>query len=90
MLLLTTAVYSPNGAISLTQTFNRILLYVCNGRYLGFKKQKQGIEEESCLSQPFKEHLTRVRHERDVAIVSALDLAVRLLGSSNDHVLLLL
>ena len=48
----TTAAYGPNGAISLTQTFNRILFYACNGRDLGYKKQKTGIGEESCLPQP--------------------------------------
>ena len=42
VLLLTTVTYGPNGAISLTQTFNRILFYVCNGRYFGVQKAKNG------------------------------------------------
>ena len=33
---------SPNGAISLTQTFNRILFCVCNGRYFEVRKAKNG------------------------------------------------
>ena len=40
VLPLTTAAYGPNGAISLTQTFNRILFYVYNGRYFGVQKAK--------------------------------------------------
>ena len=43
VLPLTTAAYGPNGAMSLTQTFDRILFNVCNGRYLGYKKIKTGI-----------------------------------------------
>ena len=27
--------YGPNGAILLTQTFNRISFYICDGRYFG-------------------------------------------------------
>ena len=36
------AANDPNGAIPLTQTFNRILLYVCNGRYFGVQQAKNG------------------------------------------------
>ena len=36
------AANGPNGSISLTQTFNRILFYVCNGRYFGVQKAKNG------------------------------------------------
>ena len=32
----------PNDAISLTQTFNRNLFYVCNGRYFGVHKANNG------------------------------------------------
>ena len=32
----------PNGTISLTQTFNRILFHVCNGGYFGVQKAKKG------------------------------------------------
>ena len=39
---LTTAAYGPNSAIPLTQTCNRILFYVCNGRYFGIQKAKNG------------------------------------------------
>ena len=31
-----------NGVISLTQTFNRILFYVRNGRYFGIQKTQNG------------------------------------------------
>ena len=36
--LLRIAAYGPNSAISLTQTFNRILFHVCNGRDFGVQK----------------------------------------------------
>ena len=42
VLPLTRAAYDPNSAISLTQTFNRILLYACNGRYFEVQKAKNG------------------------------------------------
>ena len=32
----------PNGTISLTQIFNRILFHVCNGGYFGVQKAKNG------------------------------------------------
>ena len=35
------AANGPNSAISLTtQTFNRVIFYVCNGRYFGVQKAK--------------------------------------------------
>ena len=34
------AANGPNGAISLTQKFNRILFYVFNGRYFEVQKEK--------------------------------------------------
>ena len=42
VLPLTTAAYGPNSAISLTQTFNRILFLACNGRDFGVQKGKNG------------------------------------------------
>ena len=36
------AANGPNGAISLTQVFNRILFYVCNGRYKAKKNGNRG------------------------------------------------
>ena len=42
VLPLTTAAYDPNSAISLTQTFDRILFFACNGRYLGVQEAKNG------------------------------------------------
>ena len=42
VLPLTTAAYGPNSAISLTQTFNHILFYICNGRDFGVQKTKNG------------------------------------------------
>ena len=42
VLPLTPAECDPNGAILLTQTWNRILFFVCNGRYFGVKKAKNG------------------------------------------------
>ena len=52
-LLLITNAYDPNCALSLTQTFNRILFYVCNGRYLifwGTKSKKRGSENNRVYS----------------------------------------
>ena len=41
------AANGPYSDISLTQTFNHSLFYVCNGRYFGVKKAKNtGIEQE--------------------------------------------
>ena len=40
----------PNGAISLTQTFNRILFYVRNRRYFGVQKSRIG--KKSGILQP--------------------------------------
>ena len=42
VLPLIVAANDPNGAISLTQTFNRILFYVCNIRYFPVQKAKNG------------------------------------------------
>ena len=42
VLLLIIAVNGPNGAISLTHIFNRIIFYVCNDRYFGVQKAKNG------------------------------------------------
>ena len=39
---LTTAAYGLNSAISLTQTFNRILFFACSGREFGVQKEKNG------------------------------------------------
>ena len=41
VLRLIVAANDPNGAISLTKTFNHILLYVCNGRCFGIQKAKK-------------------------------------------------
>ena len=49
---LMTAANRPNGAISLTQTYSRILFYVCNGRRFGVQNAKTGIGEQSCLLEP--------------------------------------
>ena len=38
VLPLTTAAYGPNSAISLAQTFDRILFFACNGRDFGVQK----------------------------------------------------
>ena len=38
VLPLTTAAYGPNSVILLTQPFDRIMFYVCNGRYFGVQK----------------------------------------------------
>ena len=40
--LLRIAAYGPNSAISLTQTFNRVLFHVCNGRDFGAQKANNG------------------------------------------------
>ena len=42
VLPLTKAANGPNSAISLTQTFDRILFYVCNSEYFGVQKAKNG------------------------------------------------
>ena len=42
VLPLITDANGPNGAISLTQTFNRNLFYFCNGRYFGVHKANNG------------------------------------------------
>ena len=36
------AANGPNGAISLTQTLNRILFYFCNRQYFGVQEAKNG------------------------------------------------
>ena len=48
---LKTAANGPNGAISLTQTFNRISFYFCNRKHFGVQKAKTGIGEQSCIPQ---------------------------------------
>ena len=42
VLPLTKAANGPNSAISLTQTFDRILFCVCNSLYFGVQKAKNG------------------------------------------------
>ena len=42
VLPLKTAAYGPNNAISLTQTFKRILFFSCNGRDFGVQKAENG------------------------------------------------
>ena len=42
ILPLITAANGPNGAISLTQTFNRISFHFCNRQYFGEQKAKNG------------------------------------------------
>ena len=49
VLPLTKAGHGPNSAISLTEIFDRILFYVCNGLCFGVEKAKKGIGEQSCL-----------------------------------------
>ena len=46
------AANDPNSAISLTQTFDRILVCVYNSLYFRVQKPKTGIGEQSCLPQP--------------------------------------
>ena len=43
------AANGPNGAISLKQTFNRILYHFCNRQYFGVKKTKYWDREQSCV-----------------------------------------
>ena len=45
VLPLITAAYGPNGAIALTKIFNGILSDVCNRRYFGVQKEKNGDRE---------------------------------------------
>ena len=42
VLPLTKAANGPNSAISMTQTFDHILFYVCNSRYFGVQNAKNG------------------------------------------------
>ena len=56
VLRLIIAANGPNGAISLTQTFNSILFDVCNGRYVGLQKAKNGDREQKKIQTPFKWH----------------------------------
>ena len=48
------AANGPNDAISLTQTFNRILFDVCNGRYFEVQKAKNGDRETIVFTAAFK------------------------------------
>ena len=59
ILPLTTAAYDPNVTISLTQTLDRILVYVYNGRCLGYKKQKNGDRGRIVFTYPRR---SRVRN----------------------------
>ena len=52
ILPLTKAANDPNSAISLTEIFDRILFMFVTVCILGYKKQKTGIGEQSCLPQP--------------------------------------
>ena len=45
------AANGPNSAVSLKQTFNRILYRFCNRQYFGLQKEKTGIGEQSCTVQ---------------------------------------
>ena len=42
VLPLTKAANDPNGALSLTEIFDRIFIYVCNSLYFGVQKEKNG------------------------------------------------
>ena len=64
---LTTAVNSPNNVILFTQTFNRILFYICNHRFFVEHKAKSWDREEILRTAAFSLRVctqTYVRHGR--------------------------
>ena len=54
VLPLATAAYDPNSAISLTQTFNRILFFACNSRDFGVQQAKNGDRGRIVFTATFK------------------------------------
>ena len=57
VLPLTKAANGPNSAISLTQTFDRILFYVCNSRYFEVQKAKNGDQRSIVFAAALKQSI---------------------------------
>ena len=64
---LTTAAYGPNGAILLTQTFNRILFY-CNGRYFGVQKARNRDRGRIVFTAALKKYMNACRHSEHAPV----------------------
>ena len=60
VLPLTKAANGPNSAISLTQTFDRILFCVCNSLYFGVQKAKNGDRGTIVFTATLRLHYTRL------------------------------
>ena len=63
VLPLRSAAYGPNSAILSTQTFNRILFHVCNGRDFGVQKTKSGDRGRIACTAT----LRHIRHQSTTA-----------------------